>query len=200
MELIMLVGVPGSGKSTYSQKFVEAGYKIHSSDEIREELSRKNKINELKNKGISFDENDIVGDPNDQSVSAQTFKKMFGRTVYDLKSGKNVIYDSCNTHFPSRKRTLKNLKEALKDVDVTFSCIYFDISKEECIRRNKERQEQGSEIIDKFGNKRTVSRIVPVEVIERMYDNLQKNPPSIDDGFDKIEVIKENIAIETPCI
>lgn len=39
VEFIMLVGLPGSGKSTYAEKLKEKGYIIHSSDAIREELT-----------------------------------------------------------------------------------------------------------------------------------------------------------------
>ena len=38
MELVMLVGIPGSGKSTVAKKYITQGYQIHSSDEIRQEL------------------------------------------------------------------------------------------------------------------------------------------------------------------
>ena len=37
-ELIMLVGLPGSGKSTYAAQYKVKGYHVHSSDDIREEL------------------------------------------------------------------------------------------------------------------------------------------------------------------
>lgn len=39
-ELIMLVGIPGSGKSTYADKLVKDNPEIivHSSDKLREEL------------------------------------------------------------------------------------------------------------------------------------------------------------------
>ena len=36
--MIMMCGLPGSGKSTYAEKLEEEGYIIHSSDKIREEL------------------------------------------------------------------------------------------------------------------------------------------------------------------
>ena len=196
MELLMLVGPPGSGKTTYSQKYAELGYKIHSSDEIRAELNKRNKIEQLKKENIEFNEDEIIGDFNDQSVSAEAFKKMFNRTIYDLKQGNNVIYDACNSHYKTRLRTLNSFKKILNDIDVSIVGIYFDVDKEECIKRNEKRQKEGSFIIDKNGNKKIVERNVPVEVIERMHDNLQKNPPSLSDGFDKIEVIKEEKVLQ----
>lgn len=38
MELVMFVGIPASGKSTQSTKYRKQGYRILSSDEIREDL------------------------------------------------------------------------------------------------------------------------------------------------------------------
>ena len=38
MEVIMFVGIPASGKSTQSAKYRQQGYRILSSDEIREDL------------------------------------------------------------------------------------------------------------------------------------------------------------------
>lgn len=38
-DFIMLVGLPGSGKSTYAEELKREGYIIHSSDAIREELT-----------------------------------------------------------------------------------------------------------------------------------------------------------------
>ena len=35
MELIMLIGIPGSGKSTVAERYAEEGYRVHSSDAIR---------------------------------------------------------------------------------------------------------------------------------------------------------------------
>ena len=36
-ELVMLVGIPGCGKSTFSEGLKKKGYKVHASDEIRKE-------------------------------------------------------------------------------------------------------------------------------------------------------------------
>ena len=44
MEIIMLVGIPGSGKSTVAEQYIQQGYKVHSSDAIREKLYGKEDV------------------------------------------------------------------------------------------------------------------------------------------------------------
>lgn len=193
MQLLFLIGIPGSGKTTYSQRYIDAGYKIHSSDAIREEISKNKKIKYLKENNISFDPKTIKGDPNDQSVSFIAFKEMYKRTALDLLNGKNVIFDSCLTNKRSRKTAIKEIFKLLpENFDVDVIGIVFDKDLEKCKERNKKRESEGSQVIDYDGTKRTVSRIVPEEVLDRMYKNLYENFPSTDEGFDSIEIIKED--------
>lgn len=187
-QLLFLIGVPGSGKSTYTQKYQELGYKVHSSDAIREELSRKAKIRELKENNIDFEEEDIKGDPNDQSFSRKAFLIMFNRTVRDLNKGNNVIYDACNTNRRSRKQTINQIKEECPDVKIT--AVVFDVDIDICKQRNEQRTKDGSKVLDKNGNEYTVYREVPEEVIDRMYKALHDNFPSIEEGFDSLEIIE----------
>ena len=60
-EFIMLVGLPGSGKSTLIKRYKE--YKVHSSDDIREELT---------------------GDVNRQDINNLVFKALHKRVKEDL--------------------------------------------------------------------------------------------------------------------
>lgn len=85
---LMLVGLPGSGKSTYANKLIEAGYKIHSSDAIREELS---------------------GDINNQNINSKVFDLLHNRVKEDLLKGYNVIYDATNINWKRRKAFLQEL-------------------------------------------------------------------------------------------
>ena len=50
---IMMVGLPGSGKSTWAKNFADKEVDIHSSDDIREELL--NDINSQENNSLVFD-------------------------------------------------------------------------------------------------------------------------------------------------
>ena len=81
-KLVMLVGLPGSGKSTYAGKLKKEGVIIHSSDRVREEL----------------------GDVNDQSKNEEVFRILHKRIKDDLKSGKSVAYDATNLN---RKRRIR---------------------------------------------------------------------------------------------
>lgn len=74
-ELIMLVGLPGSGKSTYAAEYKEKGYHVHSSDQIREELYH---------------------DIQDQTHNDKVFQTLHKRIKDDLKRGISCVYDATN--------------------------------------------------------------------------------------------------------
>ena len=80
-ELIMLVGIPASGKTTIAKEYEKNGYTWHSSDAIR----------------IEFDL------PQTKEGNIETFNILHKRIQEDLKNGKNVIYDATNM---SRKRRI----------------------------------------------------------------------------------------------
>jgi predicted kinase len=84
---VMVVGLPGSGKSTYIEKFY-SDYCVHSSDAIREELS---------------------GDVNNQDINKQVFDTLHKRVKADLAAGKNVVYDATNISWKRRKAFVQEL-------------------------------------------------------------------------------------------
>lgn len=184
-QLLYLIGLPGSGKSTYSQKYINLGYKIHSSDAIREELLAK------RHPGETLSPDSEEG----QTLSPVVFKIIDKRTINDLKNGFNVIYDACNTNSKFRKENLKKIKEALGD-DVTITGIFFDKDIDICKKYCEQRNKTGSIVKDENGNERTVERNVPEEVLDRMHMQLLNNPPKLTDGFDKLEVIKDEKNID----
>lgn len=110
---IMLVGLPGSGKSTYAEKIKEEGVIIHSSDAVRKEF----------------------GDVNDQSKNEEVFRILHKRIKDDLKAGKDVCYDACNI---SRKRRIAFLKE-LKMIPCEKICILVAVPYEMCVYQNSKR-------------------------------------------------------------
>ena len=81
----MMVGLPGSGKSTFARDVLSAspGAVVHSSDEIRREL---------------------LGDENDQTQQALVFSTLHERVFSDLRAGKNVVYDATNINYKQRKQ------------------------------------------------------------------------------------------------
>ncbi len=156
---LMLVGLPGCGKSTLAEKlksthFLVSGYKrkrpdavILSSDSIRGEL---------------------YGDENCQDNPEQVFKIMFDRTIQNLNDGFDVIYDATNIN---RKKRINLLKELNKKVKVDFNkycfVVYTDLK--ECLKRNANRD-----------------RKVPEEAIYRMLKNFEI--PVYNEGWNVIEI------------
>ena len=81
--LIVLVGLPGSGKSTLEQKLkIKYKAEIISSDALRKEL---------------------CGTELDQNHNSEVFAEMQKRTIDLLKSNKSVIYDATNINSKKRK-------------------------------------------------------------------------------------------------
>lgn len=114
-KLIMLIGLPAAGKSTWSSKYMEC-YKnteLISSDSIREE---------------------VFGDVNDQSHNAKVFNIVHKRVVAAIKSGKDAILDATSL---SRKRRIHFIK-SIPECEVR--AIVFAIPFEECCKRNAARE------------------------------------------------------------
>mgnify|MGYP003299417619 CR=1 FL=1 len=89
-KLIILCGIPGSGKSWIADELLSEylifgereDIAVHSSDAIREEL---------------------FGDPSSQENNALVFETMHKRVRDDLKADKTVIYDATNITRKARK-------------------------------------------------------------------------------------------------
>lgn len=94
---------------------------------------------------------------------------MFYRTVKALNIGKNVVYDATNVKRRLRVNTLQKIKNAVM-VDFIAKAIVIDTNLEDVKKRNNSR-----------------SRVVPEEVIDRMYNNFDY--PKYEEGWDQIEII-----------
>jgi len=121
--LIMLIGIPASGKSYIANRFAEEyadrpnGVVIHSSDELRKEL---------------FD------DVNEQCQNDTLFQELHKRVKTDLKDGKTVIYDATNIHRRNRIAFLNELKSA--KIKCYKTCCLVVSTYEDCLKRNSERE------------------------------------------------------------
>ena len=111
-EFIMLVGLPGSGKSTFVKRYKE--YKVHSSDDIREELT---------------------GDVNRQDINNLVFKILHNRVKEDLLNGQSVIYDATNLNRKRRKAFLQELNK----ISCWKYCLLIATPFEVCLERNSQR-------------------------------------------------------------
>ena len=115
----MMVGLPGSGKSTWATKLTN--YEYFSSDEYRK---------------------NILGDVHDQSNNVKVFDALNNDVVTSLLSGKNCVYDATNITVKDRKHILEKLKAEEKCHNVRFKklAIVVATSIDECLRRNSERE------------------------------------------------------------
>lgn len=114
MELIVLVGIPASGKSYIAQQYAQRGYHVHSSDAIRKEL---------------YGAEIVQGKP------ADVFDVLFMRLRADLKEGHSCVVDATNMR---RKRRM-NMLHHISTIQCTRKCILVLAPIEECMRRNQER-------------------------------------------------------------
>lgn len=115
-KFIMLVGLPGSGKSTYIEKYY-ANTNVHSSDAIREELS---------------------GDVNNQDINQQVFELLHKRVKEDLRNGIDTIYDATNISWRRRKAFLAELTK----IPCYKCCVLMATPFEVCVDRQYNRDRQ----------------------------------------------------------
>lgn len=121
--LYMLVGLAGSGKSTYSKRLSElSGADIFSSDELRMEL---------------------FGNTWDMTKNGELFGELEKRIRDNLISGKSSIYDATNLSNKKRVAFLKYIKK----VSCKKVCIIVYSSYENCIKQNNERERQVPEYV-----------------------------------------------------
>ena len=119
VKLIMLIGIPGSGKTTYSKELSERySAKVISSDKVRQLY-------------VGIDEKEV-------------FPTVYKLCVEELKSGKNVILDATHITPKVRKRTF----DALDAYGIAYDkvAIFVDTPVEECIRRVEIRNHNPEEL------------------------------------------------------
>ena len=126
-KLILLVGIPGSGKTTYAKKYIEKeSNTLHlSSDTIRKEL---------------------YGDESIQGNPAEVFSLMQKRAVEALNEGHDVLYDATNV---TRKDRASIIGICPKFAKIKAHIIWAPI--ETCIERDAARERTvGKAVIDKM--------------------------------------------------
>lgn len=126
VKLICLVGIPGSGKTTYANNYIKSYGGVHlSSDGIRKEL---------------------YGDESIQSDPHEVFSLMQKRAVEALNDGRTVIYDATNV---TRKDRASIISVCPKFAQIEAHVIWAPI--ETCIERDINRERTvGKGVIDKM--------------------------------------------------
>lgn len=122
----MMIGVPGSGKSTKTREISErTGAVIMSSDALRLEL---------------------FGDETSQEDNNLVFTELHRRTKEALASGRDVVYDATNTNRKKRRHLLSQL-----DKDVEKRAMVLPISYHAAIMNDRKRERiVGEDVIRKF--------------------------------------------------
>ncbi len=146
----MLVGLPGSGKSTWAER---QGVGVLSSDAVRALLT---------------------GDAEDQSVNRLVFPTLRYLLAMRMKAGAEAtILDATSLTPKERKSWIK----AVELLGGEAEALFFDTPLAVCKARNAAR-----------------SRVVPDEVMDRFAARLV--PPSEDEGFTKVAVIRPYTMVE----
>ena len=128
--MIMLIGLPGSGKSTVAQSiFIERDEErlkptIHSSDSLRKEL---------------------FGDEATQGDNNKLFSELHRRIKQDLIAGKDVIYDATNIKKNFRMQFLSEIK----NISCTPICLCMMTLYETCLKNNEKRERKVPEEVIK---------------------------------------------------
>jgi predicted kinase len=124
MELLMLCGIPCSGKSTYIEKLKKIPYWenaiVLSTDNYIEKQAQR--------MGMTY--NDIFDDVIDNAT-----RELELAFIEAKDKGKNIIWDQTNLSIKTRRKKLSKLP--------SFYCrcaVYFEISLEAALERNKHRE------------------------------------------------------------
>lgn len=115
---------------------------------------------------------EMLGDVNNQDSNTDIFEAMRVKTINALKSGMHVIYDATNINRKKRKGLLQQLPK-----DVEKIALYMATPYEKILEQNSNRE-----------------RVVPQDVIDRMYKNMQI--PIYSEGWDKIVFEYDNDTLE----
>lgn len=124
--LIVMVGIPGSGKSYKAKELSELyNAKVFSSDEYRKIL---------------------LGDSSNQSNNKLVFERLYDDIEKCLTDGCNAILDSTNTTYKSRKTVI----DRFKDIS-NIEAFVMTTKIEECIFRDANRERTvGEDVVRKF--------------------------------------------------
>ena len=118
-KLIMLVGIPGSGKTTHSVELSKKyNAKVISSDKVRQTF-------------VGIEEKDV-------------FPTVYRLCAEELKANRNVILDATHITPKVRKRSF----DALDAYDVSYEkiAVFLDTPVEECVRRVEIRNQNPNEL------------------------------------------------------
>lgn len=148
-KLIMLIGLPGSGKSSLARYWIKkySQWRLVSTDTIRAQL---------------------FGNESVQGSWLLVWKRVEQQFCQAVKEAPITIYDATNA---ARKQRKEAIALARTTGFTYIAGVWLNLPLSLCLERNQKR-----------------SRIVPEEVILRMYRQLQDAPPALADGLDRLYI------------
>lgn len=155
-ECVFLCGIPCSGKSTYVEKLKKIPYwenaVVLSTDAYIEKQAQR--------MGMTY--NQIFDDVIDNAT-----RELELAFIEAKDRGENLIWDQTNLTVKTRKKKLSKLPSFY-----ARGVIYFEISLEEALERNKNRE----------------GKFIPESILKRMYQQLEV--PTLEEDFDYVEKIE----------
>lgn len=118
----LLVGIPGSGKSTYAKQQIQLAASLGfnhgyvSRDEVRFSM--------------------VKEDEDYFSKEKQVFKEFMRQVNKAIQKHDVVFIDATHINWASRNKTLRNINFDLPDTQISVGVIVMNTSVEECVRRN----------------------------------------------------------------
>jgi len=162
-ECVFLCGIPCSGKSTYVNELKKIPYwenaVVLSTDAYIEKQAQRC--------GLTY--NQIFDDVIDDATRELELELNMAKD-----KGKNIIYDQTNLTTKTRKKKLSKLPSIY-----ARGVIYFDVTLEEALRRNENRE----------------GKYIPKSVLKRMYHQLEV--PTLEEGWDYVEKVKSQGTIQS---
>jgi predicted kinase len=155
-ELVMLCGIPCSGKSTYAEKLKTIPYwsnaVILSTDNYIEKVAQEH--------NTTYSE--IFEDCIDEAT-----RQLELALIEAKDKGRNLIWDQTNLSRKARKKKLSKLPSLY-----ARGVVYFEISLEEALRRNENRE----------------GKYIPESILKRMWHQFEI--PTRNEDFDYVEKVE----------
>lgn len=135
-KLVIMVGLPGSGKSTYATKYTtQDRTTLVSTDEIRGEL---------------------YGNPETQGNAQDVFNEAYRRIEIALRAGDTVVFDATNLKARNRRYIINKFRPLADSIIAE----YLNTPIEECIHRDELRSRTvGYEVIQRMARGMTEPRL-----------------------------------------
>ena len=107
-ELILLIGIPGSGKSFYAKKYEYDRIFLHNTTILSSDQTRK----------------ELYGDENDQTHNEEVFQYIKDTSVEKLEKGQRVIIDATNSSRKARQSITDYVDQKLSFYEYGFIKFY----------------------------------------------------------------------------